>query len=391
MRTAKTLCFLLLFLGLPAEGQESVPKRKRHGVAHQIPQGPWGNLEYYLTYLRAPVRYTNLSKIPSSQTIWVFPDRGFQEARSLLLDAGVAEENLKWIDSTISVTAERTTYLYPPAPVIRNLSPGERLAITRLLGQWDENRSHALPIVIPENDLKAWFRRGGASENTAAHAASVCFPFEGVHLFTDPSYVVHHCTSIEEEQGFVRSLTMTSAILLRLRLDENSDAAALADYWSSGHKHREITPILQAAIENREVEYLDVTHLLPPLPRKLLNTFPALEMGEEGSYPDSFWTALNFFSVEPNNWSLSHGFAAGLLETNYDSVQGPARFGDIVVLYRKKDNRVVHMAVYIAGDICFTKTGSGLRHPWILKRLGEWKEVNSMHGELGTRLYRQKK
>jgi hypothetical protein len=48
-----------------------------------------------------------------------------------------------------------------------------------------------------------------------------------------------------------------------------------------------------------------------------------------------------------------------------------------VVLFGKPDGTLVHAAVYIADDICFTKNGSTTAHPWMLSTITELREQYS--------------
>lgn len=66
------------------------------------------------------------------------------------------------------------------------------------------------------------------------------------------------------------------------------------------------------------------------------------------------------------------------------------RFGDIIVLSDPQDGKIIHSAVYIAGDIVFTKNGMALQRPWILMRYNDMLSRYSMDFTPNTQVYRQK-
>ena len=58
------------------------------------------------------------------------------------------------------------------------------------------------------------------------------------------------------------------------------------------------------------------------------------------------------------------------LETNYRPVSEPT-FGDLLFLL-KPDGTMIHIAVFIADDVVFTKNGESNAKPWLLMK---WEDV----------------
>ncbi|MCB1089537.1 MAG: hypothetical protein KDM63_21035, partial [Verrucomicrobiae bacterium] len=91
--------------------------------------------------------------------------------------------------------------------------------------------------------------------------------------------------------------------------------------------------------------------------------------GLTGRYPDSFWTALNFFEFWPKDEFLEKSAVERELRDHFEPIQPPFRYGDLLLLVEEQSRRAMHASVFIADDIVYTKNGSDLLRPWILMRL----------------------
>ena len=125
------------------------------------------------------------------------------------------------------------------------------------------------------------------------------------------------------------------------------------------------------------VDYLDIAHLLPPIPRMLLNTFPDPTLLRADKSPDCTWTAVHFFRSGPSDRLMDFGEAVQEIEAIYEPATDDARFGDLLTFVKGEDERPIHVAVYIAADIAFTKNGNGLFVPWVLMRISDIEKLYS--------------
>jgi uncharacterized protein YfaT (DUF1175 family) len=73
-----------------------------------------------------------------------------------------------------------------------------------------------------------------------------------------------------------------------------------------------------------------------------------------------------FFNNPPDDRYHDSDVWGDALEQNYTKVR-QASFGDLIVFYRP-DGVPIHMVVYIADDVVFTKEGSSSWHPWTLMK-----------------------
>jgi len=86
---------------------------------------------------------------------------------------------------------------------------------------------------------------------------------------------------------------------------------------------------------------------------------------------DCFWSAMNFFSDEPDNRFFDSDHTQTILRTDYDKVrEGEKQFGDILLLLGPA-NKALHMCVYVADDVVFTKNGANTIQPWVLMKMSE--------------------
>ena len=63
-------------------------------------------------------------------------------------------------------------------------------------------------------------------------------------------------------------------MLVQLRVKPQTDVEALATYWGQGRRSKDVRPLLQSLVRVPGGATIDIVHLLPPLPRALLYTYP---------------------------------------------------------------------------------------------------------------------
>jgi hypothetical protein len=148
---------------------------------------------------------------------------------------------------------------------------------------------------------------------------------------------------------------------------------ALAKYWGIGCFHTDARTMLKSLSTIPQGTWMSIMMVLPDLPSAELYDYPNIADNPLNGPPvnrDCAWTSLNFFNEKPDP---SFGTMAGVgseISANYVPVTGQPRFGDLI-LFAKPDHYLVHAAIYIADDICFTKNGSTLMHPWMLSTIDD--------------------
>ncbi len=98
---------------------------------------------------------------------------------------------------------------------------------------------------------------------------------------------------------------------------------------------------------------------------------------------------MNFFNREPDDRFYDFGVTEQTIATDYYPVYDAATFGDIV-WFSDQDGRAVHIAVYVAADILFSKNGATFNEPWTLVRLQDLVADYAPGRQLHLTVYRRK-
>ena len=363
---------------LTAEEITGIDPNGKTAKGAKIISGPWGDLQYFDVTLVAPKWMVETFELPSADTIWRFPGWNTEQLSTALAALPFTPEQFQWTNEPNRVLIlEDEIRLHPTDSMIRGMSPDQRRAIHRVLSQYEENIYHFQPVSISADESRLWFRSTGLSDEIVDLIASLCFEDGGSFIFTDIEFVMKQLGSREAEYNFIRSLTRTHGLIARLRITEQSDLDSIAEYWLGYSKRKAISPILEAIAMTKGVDHLDILHLLPPTPRKLLNTFPDLTQSRSGKFPDSRWIAANFFRFDPSSRFLNADEVSREIDAMYRVVEDEPRFGDLVMLIREGSPEPVQLAVHIAGDIVYTKSGDGIFSPFILTKIPELLRTNA--------------
>lgn len=358
---------------------------------HRCKPGPWGTLEYYHTYLEAPGHIMDLVNTPSARTVWFFPDKDLGETRELFSRAGISEEDQDEIFRNSLPYQVAPPYRFYPSPgIVENLSPDGRVLLYSELRQWVENPHHRTPVVIESGDVREWFAGSGLHPETIALIEKVSYRMGRTLFFSDPPLVLSRLVDDREERDFLKALSRTRSLILRLRIPPGSDFGQISQYWMSGGKNQEALPLIESIGRTPGVDHIDVAHLLPPIPRKHLYSFPSFSLGIEGIYPDGFWASLNFFRVLPDDSFNDPEVVAEFVPRFYEHAEQPYTFGDIIAIRDPASGRLTHSCVFIADDIVYTKNGRSLLRPFMFMKMDDLLKRHVPLGDVTIEVWRKK-
>ena len=348
------------------QGQESaVPNAP---IFKNLKPGPWGGLESYPVFLQAPEAALKLLPSPSQQTVWRFFGTTRDEVSALFQkffpDPDLYREAT--VRSVWYLTPEEVR-VHPTDRMVLALPPLARLELMQTLGKYEENPFHYNPLVIEGQDVRAWFAGTGLSEPVLAAIEATSFPFRNGRILTEVSYALSKVDDEIEEANFLRAMTRNRSLFLRLRLTSHDTLAPLLDYWSQNIRLKETQPIMESIIRTPGVERLDLTHILPPTARKYLYTFPTTAEGINGIFPNSLWTSLNFFEFSPKVRYNSPDKAAEQLQSHFERVLPPFRYGDVITLVEPTTGKLLHSCIFIADNVVYSKNNSSMLTPWVLQ------------------------
>ncbi len=359
---------------------------------YKVADGPWGDLEYYVIHLQAPKSWMDFVRLPSERTVWNFSLDDPQEIIDRLEKEGVTTVNgIHWtkLGEFHEVPMESGLGFIPSDELILGLNSVQRAGLARVLRENELNMTYQEPIVIESGDAVNWYREAGLEEALVQKIASLCYLRGQSLVFSDTAYIASILETLEDQKRFIRATTRTRSLVLRLNIGNGDKYAQVADYWSAGHKKKAILPILESISETPGVERLDMAHLLPPTPRKLIYTYPDLRSFLTVGERDCHWTSFNFFKSEPDG-VLSERMMSEWLNANYVPVTGDLRYGDIIILRNAETGDAIHSATFIAGDIVFTKNGRERLSPWILMRYSDMERRYRFDEGLSASVFRLK-
>ncbi len=339
--------------------------------------GPWGRLRYYHFYLEAPEHLLRHFPPPGTKTRWIVPSSEKSRLETICAEAGLgdaAHGSLSNPRNTFSADGLHT--IFPEPILLTEIQPAQRAVIYRFLARFPGNPYMANPVLFPAGNVDEWAQDTGLGPHLITLIKKLSYPYGNIIAFSDIPLLLSLCTSESEARNFVKRLTRSRTVIARIEVTEDTDQGALLNYWSTGLglRRKDIEPLILAAIRTDDVRMLDILHLLPPLPRKLLYTYPDLGLAVEGRFPDCHWTSLNFFNYSPESIYLDDQLATSAILERFARVEPPYQFGDILI-YMSADQTAHHSCTYIAADLVFSKNGRNPLVPWTLTRLDELSDI----------------
>lgn len=356
---------------------------------YQCRPGPWGELDYFYTFLEAPEEMVDLMEVPARQTVWRFMGWHEAQVRELIESLGLPKAMEKeLIGDSQWYDLEDEVRVHPSASLVLALPGMARQKIYGVLRQWEENRFHQAPVVIGSGKIRGHFAGTGLSEALVSAIEKTSYPLGNGLAFSDVALLVDLANSESEVRAVMKALTRTRTLILRLKIGPESRLEKLSKYWVAGDRYNEPIPILDAVLRAKSIRHVDVVQLLPPTPRKNLYTYPPLSLGMSGVYPDGYSSALDFFEFWPKQRIWDEKEFRKQIQRQYRSAQGSALFGDILVLADAQTGKWMHACVYIADDIVYTKNGSDVIQPWILMKYGDLVARQGNGGEVKVESWR---
>lgn len=356
--------------------------------------GPWGRVSYYHFYLEAPDYVVEQFPLPNTTTKWVFKADEVSSIGPMLKAAGMPEAAVHRMTEPRRVVKDaRFAHVFPAHADLEMLPPETRASVYRLLAQNPANVFHYSPVFFLADSVEEWARDSDIPDHLKVSIKALSYQSGDALVFSDVPLLLSQAGTVEEARFIMQKLTRVRTLMPRLELSAGDDLQDLLNYWTTGLglRRRDIEPLLRAIVNTEGVAHLDLVHLLPPLSRKLLYTYPDTSHAMEGRLPDCHWTSLNFFKFTPEAYLLDSRLATSMVREDFELVDAPYRYGDILMFIRP-DGRAIHSANYLADDLLFSKNGSNMLAPWLLMRLGD---LNKLYGVTpgGTRIeaFRHKK
>lgn len=359
-----------------AQAPDSVPKKSER-LAISSP-GPWGQISSYPIFLEAPSFLIDRFPLPNSRPRWAFPTSRVEELEDLFKVAELDPELRQVVlTPTAMVTEGEWTYLFPPLPMLEAMTSLQREIVYAELRKYQVNEYHFEPVLITSGDADEWFHSSQLRPELIAKIKGFVYRRGDALAISDLPALMNYVNGEAEGREMLKAFTRTRSLIARLIVNEKSDISAIINYWTTGLnlRRKDVEPLLQSVLNTEGIDSIDVVHMLPALPRKLLLTYPDMGLAKDGIFPDCHWTSLNFFNYNPQGYLLDSRLATTAVLERFNAVEPPYKFGDILFFLDSKNGDAFHSCVYVADDIVFTKNGRNVLSPWILSRLDDVKKV----------------
>jgi hypothetical protein len=381
------LAVCALFFALTHNARSTASNKEP--VWHSHP-GPWGDLEIHSIYLDAPDWLLATMPKPNSVPRWFFEGGTEAAMRELFTRAGLPEEmQNRLFDPQRMMMENGALVLFPKVEDLEAMTEAQRVAIYPVLAKSDLNEFHKDPVFISGGNIDDWLFQSGLTQELQQVVRKMAWHRGKALVFSDVRTLLNHAHSDAELQQIFKVMTRVRTLVVELKLPPGADVKPLIDYWSADGHSIDIIPMLKATAARDNITKLDITHLMPPIGRRRLYTYPTLDLIARGRMPDCHWTSLNFFSSTAHDYYLDTRLASENVKANYMEIQPPYKFGDMLFV-QNDAGAVIHSCIFVADDIVFTKNGENPVTPWILMWLDDVKSLYMNGPEWHVQGYRLK-
>jgi hypothetical protein len=355
--------------------------------------GPWGKMRCTYIYLEAPKSLVDTFPLPNTRPRWTFMQTDQPQLPDLFKRAGLSDAFVSvLLDPKNIVLEDGRCHLFPPLPDLEAMTPESRTIIYTELSKYPDNEFHADPVLIVGQSVEEWYRTSKLRPEIIAKIGQMSYKRGDTIAFSDVSAILNYARGDGEARAIFKAFTRTRALMVKLEVDRTTNVEDIVSYWTLGMglRRKDVEPLVQSIIDTDGIEALPLSHLLPPLARKLMYTYPGMDLAKHGVMPDCHWTSLNFFNFEPHEYLLDSRLATSAVLENFEPVQPPYKYGDVLFFLSNTTGDAFHSCVHLADNIVFTKNGRNLLAPWVLMKLEDVKKIYLYHGDGYIQAYRRK-
>ncbi|HEV3272956.1 MAG TPA: hypothetical protein VGZ93_12310 [Candidatus Methylacidiphilales bacterium] len=333
--------------------------------------GPWGNLEALPMYIEPPDEYLPTRMVEEADRRWCF--RGFTQNQLLALFQSAdltAQQRAELSDISKWQQDQNAIYVTPTRDLILALSPKARKQIYSPMLADPSTLVYKIAFSCPAAKFGDFFAQSGLSDETIGLIRQLSYPYGKLILFCDMPLVLDTLPASDQKTRLVKTLFKKPTLLLRLHVTPDSDLDELEHYWIRAGGGLDLRPLFESLAKLPHGARISLTALLPPIPAADIYTYPFPSLNLEDQHKDCRWTALNFFRYVPDDRFTDNNAVLHTLLTDYYPALSDPRYGDLVLLSTPKGD-IIHIAVYIAADIVYTKNSGSFRDPYILMNLSD--------------------
>jgi len=339
--------------------------------ARILKSGPWGEVECIPMSIGVPDSLLPVREWAESATHWLFKGFSRDDLAKLLDSAGLpAAQRDKLLSPECLHAAAAGLDMTPPREIMVALSPKAREKIYEVLHRFPENTEPLM--AFNASTLEKNFNECGVSDEAEALFKKLSSSSGDRVLFSSLPCLMAELPNYAEQCRTARAITRESTLLLKVHVTPTTDINALTEYYGKGCWRTDVRAMLESLSQIPGGAWVNVARMMPPRPAGLLYKFPQPQNAAEGPpvSHNCYWTALNFLKEKSDPALSSPEHLNAALAADYAQVAGDPRYGDVVLLMQP-DYKAIHAAVFIAGDVVYTKNGESPLRPWTLTTVSQ--------------------
>jgi hypothetical protein len=349
--------------------------------------GPWGQLLYANVMIDIPDEFVMIPPNDQPSIRWFFQDYTRDSVIELLRTAGISQAQIDkdFPDSAWELLANSVT-LTPGDEFILKLSAEARSKIYGVLIAYSENFDQMDPVWFRPETLDKQLSESELSQSSIKLLKSLLYRnSSSLLIFADRDVALRQLPNDNEKRLFIKAISRKATLFARLKIDADTDVDSLANYWGVGGRRKDILPLMNSLQHVEGGLNMSIIYLMPNFIRGHLYNYPFPSSDPQATKQDCFWSAFNAFNSQTDDRFSDMQFARQTLIKDYYSISQPSQLGDLVFL-ADSNNEAMHVAVYVADDIVFTKNGFHCTQPWILMHLKDMVETYAVHLPPGKQL-----
>ncbi len=355
--------------------------------------GPWGIIKCYPIFLEAPRALVDSYPLPSTRPRWSLPDSEFSNLPAIFAMAGLPESLSTSLQQPNAFVREGGwVHLFPAIGDVENLDPEIRSKWYTELSKYEINEFHRDPVLILTDKVEDWYRTSRLRPALVQKIRQLAYRRGETWAFSDLGLLLNYAESDAEARLVFKAFTRTRSLLVKIEVSSTTNIDDLLNYWTLGYgtRRKDIEPVLLSLQESGVDERLDIAHIIPALPRKLIYTYPSFDLARHGMLPDCHWTSLNFLNYDPHEYLLDARLATSSVLEGFTPVPPPYKYGDILFFVDNTTGDAFHSCVYLADDLVFTKNGRNQLSPWIITTISDVNRMYLYRGDGRQQAYRRK-
>jgi hypothetical protein len=389
----------------PADGADGGEPAVAAGAPSPALVGPWGELVVTPVTISPPIEYVSRTWGELQPSVWHFPPMTGDELETQLVSFGIGRDDAVRLRNTARSAAPVSgLFVVPDAALVAGLTPDVRARTYLWLGRSAVSGYTDKPINFDQvssyrffgDSIDEWLN-APLSPETRRLVEPYIYRHDGFMYFADIEQVRSGISDADELQRLAKRLLRHATVLAYLRVPEASAVDRVAEYWGRGGRRTDLRPLLESVKRSASGTaglegVIDISHLLPVLARDHLYRYPrpSVEDLERPLLANCLWTVLNFFNPEPDDRYLDPAVSMAALKSDYYLVQDNFQLGDVVAFSDRHGN-LVHVAVYLAGDLLFSKNGTAPLSPWSILPLDRFKGHYVEYGDDWQVTYHRRK